>query len=539
MSDERNRDTVVIGFVGPQLDGGRGPNRWQEWRPTVSLAQQPDLLVSRFELVFERDYRTLTELIAEDIVAVSPNTDVRTHEVAMDDPWDFEEVFATLHDLSRSIPFFLEEEEYLLHISTGTHVEQICLFLLAESRHFPASLVQTSPPRHSDIVPTGRWRVIDLDLSKYDAIATRFEAEHDEGEALLKAGIQTRNDAFNELIGRIERVAGASEAPILLTGPTGAGKTMLARRIYELKKARQHIDGELVEVNCSTLRGDQAMSTLFGHRRGAFTGAVEARRGLLSAADGGVLFLDEIADLGADEQAMLLRALESGRFLPVGADEEVSSRFQLIAGTNTDLDAAVSAGEFREDLLARIDLWSFRLPALAERREDIEPNIDHELRRFTRETGRVVSFHTDARRRYLDFARSPAATWRGNFRDLNASVTRMATLASDGRIDEANVDREIERLRRAWRSRESGDNGDDNAKEAFLRTLIGDEAFGELDRFDRVQLADVVHVCRQCDTLSEAGRRLFAVSREKKASNNDADRPSKYLAKFGLRFSDI
>ena len=136
----------------------------------------------------------------------------------------------------------------------------------------------------------------------------------------------------------------AGKAPLLLTGPTGAGKSQLARRIYELKRQRQQIAGPFVEVNCATVRGDQAMSALFGHVKGAFTGARPIRPGLLRAADGGMLFLDEIGELGADEQAMLLRAVEEKHFLPVGSDREVQSDFQLIAGTNRDLATEVARG---------------------------------------------------------------------------------------------------------------------------------------------------------------------------------------------------
>ena len=124
------------------------------------------------------------------------------------------------------------------------------------------------------------------------------------------------------------------------------------------------------------------MSALFGHVKGAFTGAMRDRPGLLRGANGGLLFLDEMAELGLDEQAMLLRALEEKRFLPLGGDREIASDFQLIAGTNRDLAEAVRTGRFREDLLARIDLWTFRLPGLAERREDIAPNLDYELEQF-------------------------------------------------------------------------------------------------------------------------------------------------------------
>jgi len=124
------------------------------------------------------------------------------------------------------------------------------------------------------------------------------------------------------------------------------------------------------------------MSALFGRRNGAFTGAAADRPGLLRTAEKGMLFLDEIGELGRDEQAMILRAIEDKRFLPVGADKGTSSDFQLIAGTNCDLGEAVASGAFREDLCARLNLWTFRLPGLADRREDIEPNLDYELDRF-------------------------------------------------------------------------------------------------------------------------------------------------------------
>jgi len=128
----------------------------------------------------------------------------------------------------------------------------------------------------------------------------------------------------------------------------------LAKRIYELKKHRRQFTGKFVEVNCATIRGDGAMSALFGHVKGAFTGAMQERPGLLRTAEGGMLFLDEVGELGPDEQAMLLRAVEEKRFLPLGSDKEVRSEFQLIAGRNRDLQLDVAEGRFREDLLARI-----------------------------------------------------------------------------------------------------------------------------------------------------------------------------------------
>ncbi|MEG2042939.1 MAG: sigma 54-interacting transcriptional regulator, partial [Hafnia sp.] len=327
----------------------------------------------------------------------------------------------------------------------------------------------------------------------------------------------------NTLIDQIERVALRSTAPILLTGPTGAGKSFLAQRIYQLRQSRHKVSGRFVAVNCATLRGDNAMSTLFGHIKGAFTGALQARSGLLREADGGVLFLDEIGELGLDEQAMLLKAIEEKRFLPFGSDKEVSSDFQLIAGTHRDMRQWVKQGRFREDLYARINMWTFPLPSLAQRREDIEPNLDFELNRYSQEQQAQVRFNKEARQRYLQFACSEQAEWRGNFRELAASVTRMATLADTGRIDDELVQEEIARLQQNWQKDQP--------------EILPD--LPELDLFDRSQLASVISVCRSSDSLSEAGRKLFSVSRQLKKQPNDADRLRKYLARFGLSWESI
>jgi transcriptional regulatory protein RtcR len=529
---DTHRPTVVLGLLGTTLDrGARGTERWNKWRPTIGLCRQPDLVVDRFELLHSAPWASLAALTKADITTTSPETVVRLHDVALSDPWDFEAVYTALYDFARAYPFDPDAEDYLVHITTGTHVAQICLFLLVESRHLPARLVQTGPGE----TPAGRHGVIDLSLSRYDRLASRFEAERQEATSFLKGGIETRSPSFNALIDRIELVALRSPAPILLTGPTGAGKSRLARRIWELKRARRLVKGAFVEVNCATLRGDGAMPALFGHRRGAFTGAVSDRAGLLREADGGVLFLDEIGELGPDEQAMLLRAIEDKRFLPVGADREVESDFQLVTGTNRDLGRAVAEGRFREDLLARLDLWTFALPGLAQRPEDIAPNVDHELEQIGRATGRRVTFNREAREHFLAFGQT--APWPRNFRDLGGAVVRMSTLAPGARIDRATVDEEIDRLRATWASttplpRDARALPEDDP----VSDLLGDTP---IDRFDQVQLAEVIRVCRASRSLSDAGRTLFAASRAQRTSINDADRLRKYLARFGLDWERV
>ncbi|MEP5937343.1 MAG: RNA repair transcriptional activator RtcR [Erythrobacter sp.] len=525
--------TTVISFLGSTLDAAKfGPSRWNKWRPSVSICMQDDLKVDRFIMLHGTYHQRLANIVAEDIRDISPETEVIQHELNFEDAWDFEEVYGKLSDFARDFHFEPDQEDYLIHITTGTHVAQICLFLLTEARYLPGKLLQTQPQRGVP-QPIGTWAAIDLDLSRYDSIATRFAADAQESTSFLKSGIETRNAAFNTMIDEIERVAVRSRAPLLLMGPTGAGKSQLAHRIFDLKKMRHQVSGDYIEVNCATLKGDSAMSALFGHKKGAFTGAVQDRAGLLRSADKGVLFLDEIGELGLDEQAMILRAIEDGKFFPVGSDKEVQSDFQLMAGTNRNLLDTVAQGTFREDLFARLNLWTFTLPSLADRKEDIEPNIDYELERYAEREGERATFNAEARKRYLAFATSPAAPWSGNFRDLAASITRMATLSVAGRIDSNDVSSEVTRLEMLWSSDRGGDHSDD------LSVLLGPEAMKAVDPFDRVQLAEVIQTCRRSRSMSEAGRVLFAASRAQKKSSNDADRLRKYLARFGLNWTDL
>ncbi len=526
---------VVIGFVGTQLDSGRGSGRWEKWRPTVALAQHDDVVIERLDLLYSGKHENVVHQVTQDIASVSPETKVVPRLLPIVDPWDFEDVYGCLFDFAKSYPFDTDNEEYWIHITTGSHVVQICMFLMTEAHYFPGRLLQSSPPRRQTVGDPGSYALIDLDLSRYDQIAQRFSREQEEGVAFLKSGIATRNARFNAMIDEIEHVAIKSKAPILLMGPTGAGKSFLARRVFELKKARHQLDGRFVELNCATLQGDGAGSTLFGHIKGAFTGAASDRPGLLRTAHKGLLFLDEIGELGLDEQAMLLKAIEEKRFLPVGGDHEVQSDFQLIAGTNRDLSREVVSGKFREDLYARINLWTYQLPGLVDRSEDVEPNIDYLLAQFSSENGQMVRFNKEARDHYMRFAMSPEALWIGNFRDLSASVTRMATLADSGRITDAIVSDETERLKKLWHPySENPEQSNVN-----LEDLMEKSDLEALDLFDAMQLKSVIEVCRRSKSMSDAGRKLFAASRSAKTKPNDADRLKKYLAKFGLSWESL
>ena len=538
--------TVVISVLGTQKDahGGAGPSRWDTWRPNIGLVQQEELPIDELHLILNKEHMPLAERIKADIASVSPETKVVFDNIQLKDPWDFEEVYGKFYDYAKSPCFHKESAQYYIHISTGSHVEQICLFLLVESHHLSAKIVQTSPKeghvRHSKD-SKGTCNIIDLDLSKYDKLAKRFEIERQNDLSFLKQGIDTRNAAFNKLIETIERVAVRSSDPILLTGPTGAGKSQLAKQIYLLKRESAKVKGKFVAVNCATLGGDLAKSALFGHKKGSFSGAGADHSGFLKEADGGIIFLDEIGELPLEAQALLLKAIEEKSYRPLGATSDERSDFQLICGTNRDLLNDVRSGRFRRDLLSRIDLWSFRMPGLADRREDIEPNLEYELMRFGQRTGKHISFNKEAHSRFLEFAFDAANTWPGNFRDLNAMVTRMATLADGGRITVELVDEEVERIRSAGAEAAPHGicGGHDSSAHVDLSALLGKDFRERYDEFDLVQLRHVVAVCRGSASAADAARRLYAVSMQAKKSSNNSDRLSKYLARFGLKFKDL
>lgn len=528
------KKTIAVSLLGTQLDFfGKRIDRWSKWRPNISLCSQEDLVIDHLHLLRDNHSAKLASTVIDDIATVSPETVVEQHVINFMDPWDFEEVYAKLFDWCKNQQFDPEEYNYLYHITTGTHVGQICAYLLTESRHYPGRLIQTSPDPRNGNKSVGKVQIIDLDLSKYDQLANRFDVEHSEGKEFLKGGIQTKNDNFNTLISQIEKVAIRSPDPILLMGPTGAGKSQLASRIFQLKKMRATLAGEFVAVNCATLKGENAMAALFGHTKGAFTGAQQARDGFLLSANNGVLFLDEIGELGLEEQAMLLHAIEYKSFHPVGSDKRVSSDFQLIAGTNRDLKKQITKGLFREDLLARINLWTWQLPALKDRTEDIAANVDYELEQFSKKTGHRVQFNKEALELFLKFALSPEASWTGNFRDLSAAITRLSTLSDASRISVSDVKQETTRLHAMWQ----GDA--EQSTRWLLDKFLDPSDIRRLDTFDQQQLNYVINICQQHKSLAAAGRALFDVSRLQKSSSNDSSRLQKYLAKFNLSWGQI
>jgi two-component system NtrC family response regulator len=243
-------------------------------------------------------------------------------------------------------------------------------------------------------------------------------------------GIIGRSQLMQEVIRTLERVAQA-RSTILITGETGTGKELAARAIHARSPES---DMPLIRVNCAAIPEALIESELFGHVRGAFTGATSNRRGRFTLADGGTIFLDEIGTLGLPVQAKLLRVLQEREFEPVGSERTEKVDVRVISATNRDLRALVSEGRFQEDLYYRLSVIPIELPPLRDRREDIAPLVEHFVRKHTQRIGREVERIEDAA-----LTRLRAYAWPGNVRELENTIERAVVLAVGPVIDEASI----------------------------------------------------------------------------------------------------
>jgi two-component system, NtrC family, nitrogen regulation response regulator NtrX len=239
--------------------------------------------------------------------------------------------------------------------------------------------------------------------------------------------------AAMERVRDLIRKVAPTDARILITGESGTGKELAATAIHGLSERRQ---GPFIRVNSAAIPRDLVESEMFGHERGAFTGATERRRGRFELAHGGTLFLDEVADLGPEAQAKLLRVLENGLVERVGGSAPVEVDVRVLAATNRDLRREVARGSFREDLLFRLDVVPLHIAPLRERRDDIPALVEHALGRLRRRHG-LPSPHLD--QGALDALRGH--DWPGNVRELLNLVERLAILHAGERVGEAEVRR--------------------------------------------------------------------------------------------------
>lgn len=255
-----------------------------------------------------------------------------------------------------------------------------------------------------------------------------------EGDTKWRAEIISRSQSMESLLAETKLVA-ASDASVLIRGESGTGKELLARALH---RASSRAQAPFVAINCGAIPEQLLESELFGHVKGAFTGAAQNRRGLLQAADGGTLFLDEIGDMPLMLQVKLLRVLQERMVRPVGSDVAVPVDVRILSATHRDLDKAMEEGQFREDLYYRLNVVTLWMPPLNERREDIAPLANHFLRTLADKYQKSLNgFAPDALEALI------AASWPGNVRQLYNVVEQLCALATTSLISLTLVQRAL------------------------------------------------------------------------------------------------
>lgn len=263
-------------------------------------------------------------------------------------------------------------------------------------------------------------------LERRSLLAIKERLDRDDGELPLSYGAPT----MIPVVSALQKVA-QTDATVLLTGESGTGKEVAARAVHRWSRRK---DGPFIAVNCAALSESLLESELFGHEKGAFTGATAARRGRIELAAGGTFFLDEIGELKPELQAKLLRVLQERTFERIGGSRSLQADVRWVAATNRDLEKQVEEGAFREDLYHRLAVFPVELPPLRERREDILPLAETLLKRIAADLGRPLPKLTLAARKEI-----VERSWSGNVRELANALERAAIVAEDNEIDEADL----------------------------------------------------------------------------------------------------
>ena len=340
--------------------------------------------------------------------------------------------FATISESAGSMP-----RDWVFLLDSGTPQMKSSLFLAARSGLFPATLFQGIPARFAG--GTYKTREVRLEGLPELRLPTFIKTPKEspilfEAEEIVEDPV-SGSSVFDEVLRRA-KAAARYDDPVLLLGETGTGKTMIARRIHD---ESSHKARPFVEVNCSAIPASLIESELFGHVRGAFTGADKARAGKFRAAMDGTLFLDEVGDLSLDAQAKLLKAIEDKEVTPVGSDEAVKAEARLIAATNRDLRGLIKEGSFRRDLYERLKVIVLELPSLRKRRQDIRPLATRFLAAWNKQYGERRHLTEDA------MALLESYSWPGNVRELQNALRSSACSAVSEALGPESLPDEIRR----------------------------------------------------------------------------------------------
>ncbi len=404
----------------------------------VDQEEQPGPILSllsarSFDHIFLFDTpstQRVTQETKDAIAKLHRHGEVHVLEVNLDDPTNYKDIFKGLRTHLQQIIEAFPSANFFIAVASGTPQMHACWVLLTASGEIPARILHVRPPH---FVTKENPLVSEVDLSSREFPTVRSQAglipieenEVDFDSARIQLGIVGDHPAMQRAL-EIGAMLAPSQAPILILGETGTGKELFARFIHRLSG---RIRETFVAVNCAAIPEDLVESLLFGHKKGAFTGAITDQVGKFDAADKGTLFLDELGELPLAAQAKLLRVLQDGLVEPIGQTKSHKVDVRIVGATNRDLRKLVRQGKFRQDLFYRLNVGEVKLPPLRERRSDIPKLALHILDRLNGSLRRPKRLSSEA------LSRLQSHNWAGNVRDLENVIERSVRLCRHDVLD--------------------------------------------------------------------------------------------------------
>lgn len=422
---------TAVGFHDPFSDSLVDGE--QQAGPIISLVLEEHF--DRVILVSNEKTMSRAQDTREAIINRREGLDVHVEKIHVPDPLNYIDILSEFRRVTRPL-LELEEATFFVSVSSGTPSMHACWLLLAASGEFPATILNVRPSR---FVTASNPLVYEVDLtaSQFPQVRVR-QGVDDPGSSradLLilreRLGVVGNHGSILEALQTASALSGA-RVPALILGETGTGKELFARLIHLLGDGNRK---PWVVVNCASIPKDLVESELFGHARGAFTGATQERRGKFEEAHEGTLFLDEVGELPPSAQAKLLRVLQEGEITRVGENRVRTVDVRVVAATNRELTSASyrRESEFREDLYHRLNVGVFRLPSLKERREDVPVLALHFVDMLSEKMGRRKTITQAALTRLMGHP------WPGNIRELRNTIERTILLHPGPKIDAEDI----------------------------------------------------------------------------------------------------
>lgn len=374
--------------------------------------------------------RKITEETKDTISRLYPASVAHVIEINLSDPTSYQEIFRGLRGHLHKVIEEFTPARFFVAVASGTPHMHACWVLLAASGEIPARILHVRPPQ---FVTRERPLVTEVDMSSMEFPTVRFpdkpikveESEIDVESVRVQLGIVGDHSTMQHTL-ETSALLAPSQVPILILGETGTGKELIARYIHTLSGRPKEA---FFAVNCAAIPEDLVESLLFGHKKGAFTGAVEDQKGKFDTAHKGTLFLDELGELPLPAQAKLLRVLQDGLVEPIGQTKAHKVDVRIVGATNRDLRKLVRQGKFREDLFYRLNVGEIKLPPLRERRSDIPKLALHILDRLNGSLRRPKRLSAEA------LSRLQSHNWAGNVRDLENVIERSVRLCRHDVLD--------------------------------------------------------------------------------------------------------